>query len=332
MLALIGTDMMRNDGDKKNGLYQHLPKLANLELIVESGSFKTASTRARVTQSALSQNISALENFFGYRLLIREGGTVQANQACLALLERVRPVIRTLDKLFSEINKDGSGVPEIGSLDLGTYESLAIDMLPPLTHRLKSLFPNLHLTVKISRSGELLRLVRKGELSAAITVETDAMDGLSVMPIAEDRLGVFVAAGHPLASMGRKALSEIMLGSLLPTKEGHPRYFARYLRTAGLSKPAVLSESFEALRAMSAAGAIAAILPARVAYRPKATPLCELDLGSGLRSGGHKIVLASPRNFDRKKIAFLAGELSNLFSDHEETFNRKGSEQWRQKK
>lgn len=294
-------------------LYQQLPKLATLDLLVETGSFRAASVRAHVTQSALSQTVTALEAFFGYQLLVRENGRVRPTPSCVALLDRVRPVLRTLDELVDDAGHISSNAPAIGSLELGSFESLAIGVLPALTLRLKAAFPALRLTIKIGRSGDLVRSIRKGELCMAVTTELDALDGLTVQPLAEDRLGVFVAAEHPLASRGARALSEMWVGTFAPGKEGYPRYFARYLRAVKLPKAAIVSESFEALRAMAAAGAIAAVLPTRVANRSGASRLVELDLAAGVKAGAHQIVLVSPRNCDVAESDYVASELRPLF-------------------
>ncbi len=309
----LGRGGQGDEKTMKRTLYQHLPKLATLDLLVETGSFKAASARAHVTQSALSQTVSTLEGIFGYPLLVRELGSVRPTPACVSLLARVKPVLRTLDDLADDVNPPDAEVPAMGSLDLGSYESLAISVLPALTRRLKAVFPALHLTIRIGRSGDLVRLVRKGELCMAVTTELDSTEGLFVLPLAEDRLGVYVAAKHPLAGRGRAALDELWLGTLSPAKEGHPRYFARYLRALKLPKPAIVSESFEALRAMAVDGAIAAVLPARVANRARGGALAELDLGASAKAGSHKILLISPKNCDQHESNYLATELRALF-------------------
>lgn len=298
----------------KRSLHYHLPKIATLDLLVQTGSFRAASARAHVTQSALSQAISTLEDIFGYPLLVRENGHVRPTPACMTLLDRVRPALQAINALASDTSPSKAEVPNISSLDLGSYESLAINVLPALTVRLKSIYPSLHLTVKIGRSGELIKMVRKGDLCMAITTELDSTDGLSILPLAEDRLGVFVSTEHRQAKAGRCALDDIWLGSLSPAKEGHPRYFARYLRTQKLPKPVIVSESFEALRAMAVEGAIAAVLPARVANRERGGKLTELDLGTGRENGRHKIQLVSPKNCDPHESEFLAAELRVLFN------------------
>jgi DNA-binding transcriptional LysR family regulator len=126
----------------KHSLYQHLPKLATLDLIVEVASFRAAAARAHVTQSALSQTVSTLEEVFGQPLLIREGGSVRPTAVCIQLLERMRPVFKTMNELAGGLGH-GEDLPPLASLDLGSYESLAINVLPGLSRRLRAAFPAL---------------------------------------------------------------------------------------------------------------------------------------------------------------------------------------------
>jgi DNA-binding transcriptional LysR family regulator len=72
-----------------------------------------------------------------------------------------------------------------------------------------------------------------------------------------------------------------------------------------------LSESFETLRAAVAGGAIAAVLPARVAAR--GGDLLEITPeGNEKDSGLHQIFVVSPSNCDRGEADFLAYECTRL--------------------
>ena len=295
-------------------LYQHTQKLATLRLLVDAGSFRAACARAKVSQSALSQTVTQLEAIFAQPLILRDSGSVRPTPACVALLDRIRPILLALDDLAHSFD-NGATLPRLKSLDLGAYESLAISILPTLSRRLRHAFPDLVLTIRIGRSHELLRLVRKGDLCVAVTTEIDAGEGVLVIPLASDRLRLYIAAHHPWAGRGRAALGELGLGSLAPAREGHPGYYARYLRLLELPRPSVLSESFEALRALAAAGQVVAVLPERVAHRPDAPPLVELLLDQLVPEalGRHEIQLIAPKNCDEAERDYLTRELQLLF-------------------
>lgn len=297
---------------------EHIKKIWILDLIVKNESFKKAAVEAKVSPSAVSQSLAALEKAIGKPLVIRERGTVVATREALELLERVRPAF----DVFARLEGGAELVaPPLTSLSFGTYESIAIDLLPKLISDLRSRIPGLRLSLRISRTAELLTMVRKGELCSALVTETDGLERFHTEVVGEDRLGVFVAKdltkGSPSSSSPAAIVERIGLGVLAPGRDGHPRYFAKFMNQLAkadlASKPFASSDSFETLRAAAAAGALAAVLPARVAAR--LGDLVEITpkecLGQSV-SGTHKILLVSPSNCDREEADFLAASLQKL--------------------
>lgn len=293
----------------KNDLnVDQIKKLWILDLIIQSGSLKAAATRAKVSPSAISQSLSALEKNVGKPLVIRNRGSITPTQDALSILEVVRPAFEVFDHL-SELGSQP--IPQMSWLNFGTYESIAVDILPGLIHRLREKIPNLKLGLRIGRTGQLISMVRKGELCSAIITEVDELDKFYKALVFEDRLGVYISARSPAAQMGPKAIEKLGLGSLAPGKEGLPRYYTRFMKRMGLTKPIVLTESFETLRAAAANSAIASVLPHRVAMR--SNDLIEITpAGEKKNDGSHKIFVISQLNCDEAEADFLAQEARRL--------------------
>lgn len=293
----------------KNDLnVDQIKKLWILDLIIQSGSLKAAAARAKISPSAVSQSLTGLEKNVGKSLVIREKGSVVPTQDALSILEIVRPAFSVFEKL-SELGSQP--VPQMSWLNFGTYESIAVDILPGLIHRLKERLPNLRLGLRIGRTGQLLTMVRKGELCSAIVTEVDDLEKFYKALVFQDRLGVYVSAKHPIGQAGSKALEKYGFGSLASGKEGLPRYYSRFMKRLGAAKPSVISESFETLRVAAASGAIAAVLPHRVAMR--SDDLFEITPpGDAKNSGTHNIFVVSQPNCDRVEADFLAQETRRL--------------------
>src|SRR5258708_2656717 len=68
-----------------------IKKLWVLDLIIQSGSLRKAALQAKVSPSAISQTLSALERSFGKPLLVRNKGEVTPTQDALSILNVVRP-------------------------------------------------------------------------------------------------------------------------------------------------------------------------------------------------------------------------------------------------
>lgn len=285
-----------------------LGKLWILNLVIRHGSLKKAAIQAKISPSAVSQSLTALEKKFGKTLLIRERGSIIPSQEALAILESVMPAFHALERL-DDLNF--KSVPKMAWLTFGTYESLAIDLLPGLIHSLKSKCPNLRLRLRISRTANLLTLVRKGELCSALITETDDLSRFYVKEVAEDRLGFFVSNKHPIAEDSWSAIQKHGYGSLAPGKDGLPRYFTKFLHQFDIPKPMLLSDSFETIRAAAAAGTMVGVLPYRVAKR--FDDLFEITTSAPStkkikESGRHRIVLVSQSNCDIEEADFLADE------------------------
>ncbi|MGE4131579.1 MAG: LysR family transcriptional regulator [Bdellovibrionales bacterium] len=285
---------------------EQIRKLWILDLIIQSGSLKGAALRARVSPSAISQTLTSLEGALGQPLIIRERGSVQPTPAALHVLEVVRPAFEAFDRL-NDLNR--TPIPQISWVNFGTYESLAIDILPGLVQSLREKLPRLRLGLRISRTENLLTMVRKGELCSALVSETDGLEKFYVNTVFEDRLGCYVSKKSPLRNEGWAVHKKLGLGSLAPGKSGLPRYYSRFLRQLGAVKPFVQSESFEALRAAAATGVLVAILPERVAQRSDDLVDVTPDF---THRGEHKISVVSQTNCDRDEADFIASESKRL--------------------
>jgi len=282
-----------------------------LDLIIQSGSLRKAALQAKVTPSAISQTLSSLEKTIGKPLLVRSGGEVAPTAEALAILEIVRPAFDAFDRLrdLTQIQ-----APAITWLNFGTYESIAIDILPGLIQRMRTLMPGLRLGVRISRTSSLLSMIRKGELCSALVTEVDNLDRFYAKEVYVDRLGFFVSRKHPIAQLGWKASRELGVGSISPGKDGLPRYFSKFLKQIGPIRPSVQSDSLETLRAAASAGVIVAVLPHRVANRQD--DLLEI-FPAGIRNrenGEHRILMVSQHNCDPQEVDFLSAETKRLLN------------------
>ena len=230
-----------------------IKKLWVLDLIVQSGSLRKAALQAKVSPSAISQTLSSLEKAIGRPLISRAKGEIVPTTEALTILSVVRPAFAAFERL-REMNHTSR--PQMTWLNFGTYESIALNILPGLIARLREKMPKLKLRLQIRRTAQLVTMVRKGELCSALITETDNLDRLLVKPVAEETLGFYVSRHHAIAEMGWSAVKKYGVGSLAPSKEGLPCYYTRFLRQLGSEKPVIVSDSFETLRGAASAGAV----------------------------------------------------------------------------
>ncbi|MCO5142851.1 MAG: LysR family transcriptional regulator [Oligoflexia bacterium] len=285
--------------------YEEIKKVMIAKTILENGSIQKAAKVLKVTPSAISQSLASLEKKIGAPLFIRQKGKVTATEKCIELLEKAKPAFHALDSLFAkEKNK-----LTLASLEIGTYESLAHTLLPKFIHRIKEEHPKVKVSISVSRTAEIIKKLRSGELCTAIIVESDSISGLNCIKIAEEELGFYVSSDLKDKIYDHDFLSNLGFGFLALTTDGLPIYMKKFLAQLG-TKPKVTmtSDSFEVLRLAAVNKIAIAVLPKKVAEKNKGD-LIELTTyqDKPLKyKGTHAIYLASLDRCDQEEAMYLA--------------------------
>jgi len=289
----------------KSYRYEDIRKILIAKTIAESGSMQKAARELKVTPSAVSQSLAALEKKVGAPLFLRDQGRAIPTDACLNLLKKAQPALSALDSLF----ENESNPLQIDYLDLGTYESLAHSILADFVGQLRKSHPNVRFNMIVSRTPELLKKLRTGELCTAMIVETEGMERLRLDEVAKDGLGLFIAAKHADRLENWEAIEDLGLGLISTGMDGVPPYLRKFLKQFGPKpKISMTSDSYEVLRRAAESGLIAAVLPRRVALR-RPSELVEVRTFRGKpksEEGEHKIYLASMDRCDEDEAKFLA--------------------------
>jgi DNA-binding transcriptional LysR family regulator len=138
-----------------------LGNLETLLVLAETGSMTRAATRLRVSQSAVSKRIDALEHELRDMLVKRgrRGVTLTARGQELAL--RARP-------LLAELKRSLDQRPGPARIALGVSESLLASWAPRLLQAALSAVPGLELGLGAHRSPVAVDLVRAGEYDLAL--------------------------------------------------------------------------------------------------------------------------------------------------------------------
>jgi DNA-binding transcriptional LysR family regulator len=289
----------------KSYRYEDMRKILIAKTIAESGSMQKAARELKVTPSAISQSLAALEKKVGSPLFLRDQGNAVPTEACLRLLKKAQPALAALDSLF----ENDEHPLRIDYLDLGTYESLAHSVLTDFVHTLRKSHPDVRFNMVVSRTAELLKKLRTGELCTAIIVEADGTDRLRLDEVGRDTLGLYVSNKFSDRLDQWSSIEGLGFGVISTGQDGVPSYLRRFLKQLGTKpKVAMTSDSYEVLRRAAMHGLVAAVLPRRVALR-NSGELLEVTRFSGREKsdeGEHKIFLASMDRCDAVEADFLA--------------------------
>jgi molybdate transport repressor ModE-like protein len=136
-----------------------------LEAVAREGSFGRAATALGYTQSAVSQQIAALERIVGQRLVERPGGPkpVSLTEAGRLLLTHADAIAARLAAAQADLTALAEG--QAGTLRVGVFQSVGQRILPEVMRRFLSSWPQVKVTLTESADdAELLGLVERGEL------------------------------------------------------------------------------------------------------------------------------------------------------------------------
>ncbi|CAE7853597.1 ilvR, partial [Symbiodinium sp. KB8] len=158
-----------------------LKHLVALDAVAAEGTFARAADRLGYTQSAVSQQIAALERLLGVPVFDRPGGPrpVVLTPLGAELLERSRELLARVDAMSLELDLFRTG--SAGKLSIGTFQSASAMLLPKIVARMRQQFPSIEMHVIESDDEEvLIKALSTGEVEVSFLVGEAPSDAESV--------------------------------------------------------------------------------------------------------------------------------------------------------
>jgi DNA-binding transcriptional LysR family regulator len=194
-----------------------LRHLVALKAIADEGSFGRAAERLGYTQSAVSQQIAALERIVGLRLIERPGGPrpISLTEAGSILLRHAEAIEARLQAAKADMSALEAG--DAGRLRVGTFQSVGAKIIPRLLRRFSESHPQVEVVLRESQDeSELLEMIERGELDLTFWTLPIAEGPYEAVEILRDPYVLVVPAGSPLAALKRPpTLKEIVLQPLV---------------------------------------------------------------------------------------------------------------------
>jgi DNA-binding transcriptional LysR family regulator len=142
-----------------------------LDAVATEGTFARAASRLGYTQSAVSQQIAALERMVGASLFDRPGGPRPASLTPLGrfMLSRSRELIGRVEVIGGEVERFLAG--DVGRIGVGTFQSVSTALLPAIIGRLRAEHPGVDIRVfQSDDQNETYRRLVSGELDVAFAI------------------------------------------------------------------------------------------------------------------------------------------------------------------
>ena len=164
-----------------------------------------AAAQERIEPSAVSKRIAQLEDDLGVELLVRARRGVEPTPAGLALLERARDIVFTLDRIDADAASFAAGRVTSQVRVLATPAAIAEGLLDDIASFMREPgHEGVRVDLEERESRDLVGDVHDGRASLGVCGDEAELRGLASRLYRRDRLVLAVYAGHALA--GRESV------------------------------------------------------------------------------------------------------------------------------
>lgn len=236
--------------------------------VVETGSFSRAAQLNHVTQSAVSQQIRALENRYEQRLLSRSARQVTPTPAGERLFRGCKEILARFSEVEGEIREQATEVS--GTCNVSCIYSVGLHELHTIQKELLRAHPKVNLRLNYRRSDQVYDDVILGAADIGLVAYPQPRAGVDIVPFREDKMALVMPPGHALAGKGKVAMTAIAglpfiaFDREAPSRKGIDKLF----RDKGLEiNPTMEMDNVETIKRAVELGLGVSILPVPTVQR-----------------------------------------------------------------
>lgn len=286
-----------------------LTELRYVVALAQERHFGRAARKCFVTQPTLSLALAKLEDELGVRLFERNKSEVLVTPMGSEIIDQARRVLDEVAKIPSLAR--GSQDQLAGAFRLGVIPTIGPYLLPELVPILRKRAPLMPLMIEENFTGNLVPMLRDGEIDAAIVALPFIVPGVKTRTLYEEPFSVVVPEGHPWAKKRHVRPEELAGENLLVLNAGH--CFREQVLEAcpGQSNTASpegrSGSSLETIRNMVASGLGVSVLPA-LALQPRYASRLVREIPFAQPVPSRKVAIAWRASFSRPgAVETLAG-------------------------
>jgi LysR family transcriptional regulator, transcriptional activator of the cysJI operon len=230
--------------------------------LAESKSFTKTAHINGVTQSAVSQQIGAMERQFHSLLIERSKKQFRLTREGAVLYDFSKQIVETYDALQGKLQEIKAVVS--GSIRLATVYSIGLHILPPYLQRFLRAHPTVNVHVAYRHAREVYEDVLSNVSDLGMVAFPWKDPHLEQVPFRKEPMVLICAPDHPLAKRKSLKLAALAREKLIMFEAGIPTRGAtdRALRDQGITPHPVMEfDNVETLKRAVEIGAGVAIAP-----------------------------------------------------------------------
>ncbi|MCD5994264.1 LysR family transcriptional regulator [Pseudomonas sp. CDFA 602] len=177
--------------------------------VVEAGGFSAAESVLGIGRSAISQQMSDLEQRLGLRLCQRGRAGFSVTDEGREVYQSSLQLLSALESFRTEVN--GLHQNLRGELNIGLTDNLVTLPHMRITNalsRLKEHGPDVHINIRMVAPAEVEQGVLDGSLHVGVVPQASALPGLEYQSLYSERSLLYCAVGHPLFYADDAALDD----------------------------------------------------------------------------------------------------------------------------
>lgn len=242
-------------------------RLHILRAVADHRTVTAAAAALYLTPSAVSQQLTALEQETGHRLVERGARGVRLTPAGEILLSHTNAVLAQLERAESELAAYSSGAA--GTVTVASFATGIALVVGPALARLSSSAPGIRVRVQDAEGDASLPMVLDRQVDVAVAVEYRGAPGaddprLTRVPLYAEPFDAVLPETHRLAASERVPLAELSKDAWIGPFVGNPCHDVVILACEAAGFQPLLehwSDDFRAVVALASAGAGVALVP-----------------------------------------------------------------------
>jgi LysR family transcriptional regulator, transcriptional activator of the cysJI operon len=221
----------------------HLDALRTFITLVEVKNFTKTAELLCMSQPNVSLHIKNLENEFQTKLVERSSKKIHITPTGELLYDAAKSIITIYEQTKQNILEHHHLIK--GELKIGASFTIGEYILPSLLIEIGKDYPDLHLSVMIGNTEEIIQSVRLFKVDIGLIEGQTTEKELSVHAFMQDELFIVASHKHPLANKRHVSIADLQDQTwvIREVGSGTREYYNHFTRTNGLRIKSTLTIS-----------------------------------------------------------------------------------------
>jgi DNA-binding transcriptional LysR family regulator len=185
----------------------HIENFKIFSDLVESQSFSRAAKLNGVTQSAVSQQLRAMEKHFSVLIVDRSQKQFRLTREGQKLYDSAKEILHRYEKLVSELQEMKKVIS--GTIHISTIYSIGLHELPPYITEFLKTYPAVNVRVEYRRSNLVYEDILHNSVDLGLIAYPSQQRQIEVIPFLEDKLVLICNPDHELANQSSLSISDL---------------------------------------------------------------------------------------------------------------------------